>query len=114
VLEQDPLHILANRGLAQNLSATGQSEAALAQWNRTLEIDLDHAHSHLGLALFHFERGRREEGLRHLQRAGGLEFEGPPALASLAVVHAASGNEHEARRLLEKLESESARRCCRP
>ena len=35
-------------------------------------------------------------------------------LASLAIVHAASGDGHEARRLLEKLEAESARRYVSP
>ena len=35
-------------------------------------------------------------------------------LASLAIVHAASGNGREARRLLEKLEAESARRYVSP
>ena len=43
-----------------------------------------------------------------------LEFEGPLPLASLAVVHAASGNGREARRLLEKLKAESARRYVSP
>ena len=64
--------------------------------------------------MFHFERGRREAGSTHLQRARGLEFEDPPRLTSLAVVHAAGGNGQEARRLLEKLRSESARRYVSP
>ena len=70
--------------------------------------------THLEVALFHFERGDRDEGSRHLERARALEFEGPLPLASLAVVHAASGDEREARRLLEKIKAESARRYVSP
>jgi hypothetical protein len=53
-------------------------------------------------------------GSRHLERARVLESEGPLPLATLAVVHAVSGNGREARRLLEKLEAESARRYVSP
>jgi TolB-like protein/DNA-binding winged helix-turn-helix (wHTH) protein/Tfp pilus assembly protein PilF len=113
-IEQDPLNLLVNHGLALTLAAAGQDEAARAQWNRGLEIDLAHPVTHLGLALFHFERGRGEEGSRHLARARGVEFEGPLGLASLAVAQAASGDRHEARRLLDKLQAESARRYVSP
>jgi hypothetical protein len=77
-------------------------------------VDPNLATTHRELALFHFERGAHEAGSRHLERARVLESEDPLPLASLAIVHAASGNGPEARRLLEKLEAESARRYVSP
>ena len=48
------------------------------------------------------------------ERARILQSEGPLPMASLAVLHAVSGDGREARRLLEKLEAESARRYVSP
>lgn len=109
----DPLNVVVNRAVARDLSVAGDEEAALAQWNRALELDPDQPLTHLGLARFHFDRGHRDAGTRHLLRARALEFEGPSGLARLAVVQA-SGNEREARRLLEKLKAESALRYVSP
>ncbi len=113
-LELDPLNVLVNRPVARDLAAAGDEKAALAQWSRTLELEPDQALTHLDVARFHFDRGRRDPGLVHLLRARGLEFEGPWALSSLAVVQAASGDEREARRLLEELDAESARQYVSP
>jgi TolB-like protein/DNA-binding winged helix-turn-helix (wHTH) protein/Flp pilus assembly protein TadD len=112
--ELDPLNIVASHGVARNLGEGGHDEAALAQWNRTLEVDPDLATTHREVALFHFERGAHDMGSRHLERARVLQSEGPLPLASLAVLHAASGNGREARRLLEELKAESARRYVSP
>ena len=109
-LELDPLNIVVNRSVARDLVATGRDEAALAQWNRALELEPDHALSHLEVALFHFDRGRIGEGSRQLERARALELGDPSMLANLAIVYAASGNGHEARRWLGRLKTESARR----
>jgi Tfp pilus assembly protein PilF len=113
-LELDPLNTAVNRARARDLAATGQEEAALAQWNRVVELDPDRAGSHLALALFQLERGRTGAGSTHLERARTLEPDDPSTLASLAIVEAASGNSHQARRLLGRLKAESARRYVSP
>lgn len=113
-LELDPLNVVANYAVASALGDGSHAEAALAQWNRTLELEPLRVVTHRGLALFHFERGAPDAGSRHLERARGLKFEGPLTLASLANVYAVSGNEREARRLLERLEAESTRQYVSP
>jgi hypothetical protein len=47
-------------------------------------------------------------------RASGAELDGPLDLANQAVAYAAGGGSHEARRLLAKLEADSARRYVSP
>ena len=53
----DPLDVTVNRNVARALDATGQDEAALAQWNRTLELDPNHLRSQVPFALFLLEHG---------------------------------------------------------
>jgi Flp pilus assembly protein TadD len=105
---------VVNGAVARDLASTGRDEAALAQWNRALELEPDHAPCHLALALFHFERGRTAAGSRHLERARALVLDDPLTLASLAIVESVGGNGHQARRLLGRLKAESARRYVSP
>ena len=77
-------------------------------------MEPDLATAHLEVALCHFERGAREAGSIHLEHARALDSKGPLRLASLAVVHAAGGDGGEARRLLQKLQAESARQYVSP
>jgi TolB-like protein/DNA-binding winged helix-turn-helix (wHTH) protein len=113
-LELDPLNSVTNYAVALALGYLGHDEAALSQWNRTLEVEPNRATTHREVALFHFERGAHDTGSRHLERARALPSEGPLPLASLANVYAVSGNEREARRLLKKLEADSALRYVSP
>jgi TolB-like protein/Tfp pilus assembly protein PilF len=109
-MELDPLNITVNRALAQWLGATGQDEAALAQWNRALELEPDHAQSELQVALLHFEHGRIAEGTAYLARARSHAGDDPLTVAQLAVACAVSGNADEARHLLGRLQTQSASR----
>jgi tetratricopeptide (TPR) repeat protein len=110
----DPLNTVVNRAIAHDLGTVGRDEEALAQWNRALELEPDHAPAHLELAVFHFERGRAAAGSRHLERADALALHDSSILAKLAIVHALIGNGHEARRRLGQLTAESARRYVSP
>ena len=109
-MEPDPLNITMNRALAQWLGATGQDEAALAQWNRVLELEPDHAQSELQIALVHFEHDRIDAGSMYLDRARSHAGDDPLTVAQLAVACAASGNADEARHLLGRLKTQSASR----
>ena len=109
-MELDPLNVTVNRALAQWLGATGQDEAALAQWNRVLELEPDHAQSELQIALVHFEHDRIDAGSMYLDRARSHAGDDPLTVAQLAVACAASGNADEARHLLGRLKTQSASR----
>jgi serine/threonine-protein kinase len=113
-LELDPLDVTVNRNVARSLDATGQGAAALAQWNRTMELDPNHLRSQVPFALFLLEHGRHDLGWQQLERARALQPDDPAVLASLAIASVESGRPEEARRLLAKLEQESARRYVSP
>ena len=83
-MELDPLNITVNRGLAQWLGATGQDEAALAQWNRALELEPDQCVRAPDRAAPLRARANRE-GSMYLDRARSLAGDDPLTVAQLAV-----------------------------
>src|SRR5262245_39172566 len=110
----DPLDPAVNRVLARDLDATGQVDAALAQWNRTLELGPDQLRSHLPFALFLLEHGHADQGFGHLESARALRPDDPSVIAGLAIASAMRGRTDEAHRLLERLTAESMRRYISP
>jgi hypothetical protein len=106
--------VTVNRNVARSLDATGQDEAALTQWNRTMEFDPNHLRSQVPFALLLLEHGRTDLGWQQLERARALQPDDPAVLASLAIASVESGKADQARRLLAKLEEESARRYVSP
>jgi TolB-like protein/DNA-binding SARP family transcriptional activator/Tfp pilus assembly protein PilF len=105
--ELDPLSLIANGALGWVLYHAGEFERAVEQCTRTLELNpaFELAYLWRGLALI--ELRRLDEGQADLERAAELSGGSAITSAALARVHAARGNQDEARALLGELERRS-------
>jgi tetratricopeptide (TPR) repeat protein len=108
--ELDPLAVDSNTpDLGELYALKGEDEKALAEWNRSLELEPDYQGPHRGLGRYYCQKGMAKEGLGFLKRAVELSPDDPLIRADLAHCHAVSGQAEEARRLLGEIEAESRR-----
>jgi DNA-binding winged helix-turn-helix (wHTH) protein/tetratricopeptide (TPR) repeat protein len=93
----DPLSVMTNWQMANELYYSGQYEAAMAQANHTLEIDPSHAWSFRTLGQCLEAVGKPDEAIAAYLKAGQV------ALGHLGRAYALSGRRAEARQLLDAL-----------
>jgi len=93
----DPLSVMTNWQIANELYYSGQYEAAMAQANHTLEIDPSHAWSFRTMGQSLEATGRMDEAIAAYLKAGQV------ALGHLGRAYALSGRRAEARELLDAL-----------
>ncbi len=93
----DPLSVMTNWQMANELYYSGRYDAAMVQANRTLELDPSHSWSFRTLGQCHEEAGRIDEAIAAYLKAGQV------ALGHLGRAYAIAGRTAEARDLLESL-----------
>jgi tetratricopeptide (TPR) repeat protein len=104
----DPLSVVMNSHLAWLAYLAWRPEEAIAQCQKTINLDPGFYRTYFVLALACAEKGIYPEAIRNLEKArelaGGATF-AALILAGLAHVHALSGKPDEARQHIEELES---------
>jgi tetratricopeptide (TPR) repeat protein len=93
----DPLSVMTNWQMANELFYSGQYDAAMAQANHTLEIDPSHAWSFRTLGQCLEAVGKLDEAIAAYLKAGQV------ALGHLGRAYALAGRRAEARELVETL-----------
>ncbi|CAN5893428.1 adenylate/guanylate cyclase domain-containing protein [soil metagenome] len=104
-LKLDPLSPEYSQWTARFLLYQRRPEAAIEESHRTLELDPLYPRAHLTIGLARLMEGEPEAGLGSLRRSAEVSSS-PSFRAFLAYGLAAAGQEGEARRVLEELESE--------
>ncbi len=99
----DPLSLIASAALGWVRYFAGRHDEALAQFRLTLALDEDFELAYLWSGWSLEELGRYDEAIAMLEEAVARSEGSGISIASLARVHALSGNRAEAERLLEAL-----------
>jgi tetratricopeptide (TPR) repeat protein len=110
VRELDPTAVAVSEfDLGQVRALQGDFDAAVREWEWSLELDPSHYSSLLNLGNYYCSTGELERGLSLLERARAAYPDTPSSVSSIAHCYAASGAEREARSHLRELEAWSER-----
>jgi adenylate cyclase len=105
--ELDPTSILNSANLGLELYLARRFDFAVDQLRKTLEMDDNYFPTHVWLALAYIQKSMYEHAINEAQKAAVLSNNSTDAMAALAISHAASGNNKEARRILQTLQTAS-------
>ncbi len=112
--ELDPLSVIINRDLGLIFYYARQSDRAIEQYRKTLELDPNFALAHQGLGRACLEKGMYQQAIEDMQRAASLAGESVAMSAALAHAYAVAGNRDEAERILGDLLERSRRSYVEP
>ena len=104
--ELDPLSLINNMWLAEIYFRRGDTEGALRETNKVLELDRDYPRPHQLLGLVFLRQGRHEEATAEFQKAVELSGRGSGSLRSLGIAYGISGKRAEAMDIIEELEKQ--------
>jgi DNA-binding winged helix-turn-helix (wHTH) protein/TolB-like protein/Tfp pilus assembly protein PilF len=113
-LELDPLSPMMNLFLGHFLYLAGQYDQAARRLNDALEIDPSHWLAHLFAGKVYVQLKKYDEAIAEFQKARELSAGNSEALSSLGHALAASGQQNEARRVLEQMKDPSKRKTVSP
>jgi TolB-like protein/Tfp pilus assembly protein PilF len=102
--ELDPLSLVIGTTLAAAHLCSGDVDQAEIQLRRVLELDPDYAPAHRYLAQVFIERGRPADAVAEARIAVRNSNDEPRSVAKLGYVCAMSGQEDEARKIVNQLE----------
>lgn len=108
--ELAPVTPIIIAGVAWMYHYARDHEEAAVWARRTLELDSDFAVGHMRLGVAYELMGRYEEAIEALRRAVATSDGNPEWMADLAHAYAVSGQESDAREILERLEALSKTR----
>jgi TolB-like protein/Flp pilus assembly protein TadD len=100
-LELDPLNTLVDRRMAMSLMWTGQYDAALKHFRRTVELIPKGASGYWGLGSLGYARGRYDDAVRAYREALGTDSRHPNVWNELAWLYMDLGMRDEAQTALE-------------
>jgi tetratricopeptide (TPR) repeat protein len=108
----DPLSLIINTDVGWGLYFGRAYDQAVDQLRRTLELDSNFAVAHLMLGLAYAQQNRLAEALNSLDKAISLSDRDPLtlAIAALGYVHAVSGRNSEAWKIIDRLKGLSQSR----
>jgi tetratricopeptide (TPR) repeat protein len=96
----DPLSLIINTDVGQLLHFARRDKEATEQLSKTIEMDPNFVMAHYRLAEVYVQTGKYAEAIAEFQKAGHNQGNELAHLATVAHVHALSGNQSEARRVL--------------
>jgi tetratricopeptide (TPR) repeat protein len=106
----EPVSLIINANLGWVLYHARRFDEALAQLQKTLEMDRQFVATYHRLGLVLEATGRYPEAIAAFDTAHRLSNGGPMAAAAIGYVHAVSGNTEAAERVLENLLTSSSER----
>jgi len=101
VLDRDNLD--ATRGLAENLLADGQLDAALEQYKVIVDSNPEDAQSYLQIAEIYRRQGKYDPALENLKKADTLAPDSAGVPYNMAIIYEAQGRYDDAVKLLQDL-----------
>ncbi len=111
--ELDPLSLVVNDHLAYALSLAGHRAQAMAQAQRTIELDPEYPLAYWRLGSFHFQAGRYADAVDAYRRTLELTA-GQVGAGYLGLALSAAGRPDEAREVLASLDREAVSRFVSP
>lgn len=106
----DPLSLIISADVADALVIAHRYDESIRQSRRTIQMDPSFAMAHYQLAQAFVQMRKYDQAAKELQEAIELSRGNPICTSLLAYVYAVSGNEREARKILNDLENGSNRR----
>jgi len=106
----DPLSLSVNNDVGMILYWARQYDEAIAQYQKTLEMDRNFIVAHWGLGRTFTQKGMYEEAMIELQKAIILSDSNSVYVASLAYMYAMAGNKNAAQKILKELKNASKQR----
>ena len=103
----DPVSRIIGNEIAHTLSAMGRIDDAIVLVRTVLDLDASFGPAHRILGLLYVKQGKREEGIRELQRSLEVSQRRAVDVAQLARVYAIGGQLDSARALVAELRSRS-------
>jgi tetratricopeptide (TPR) repeat protein len=103
-LELDPLSLIINVNLGDQLYLRREYDKAIKQYLKTLELDQNFAEARLRLAGCHRQMGMLEEAIAEFQRARTLFGNSPYGLGEIGNAYALADKKYEAKDILKNLE----------
>ena len=107
-LQMEPDNLDAQRGLAQNLYADGQLDAALKQYQDIAAADPQDAQSYLRIAEIYRRKGKLDDALATLKKAQALVHDSIEVTYNEALIYDSQGHTEDAIQTLKKLIADSA------
>ena len=101
-LELDPVSLIINKNVADPYYFMRQYDKAIAQYQKTLELDSNFSLARLWLGLSYEQKGMYEKAVAQFQKAR-LSDDNPAILAALGHAYAVSGNRDEAEKIINEL-----------
>ncbi len=98
----DPLSLIINRNLGQDLAFVRQYDAAIDQLRKTIEMDPSFVPAHWALADTYAAKKMYPEAIAEAERAVSL-FEGPFELSILGYSYGIAGRKQDAQKILDRL-----------
>jgi len=92
-----------NNGLGFYYQLARQSDEAIAQLNKTIELDPDFTLPHWNLGHIYLEMGMFQEAIKYAEKAVVLSGKHPGTKASLGFIYAKADMKREALKILEEL-----------
>lgn len=99
----DPLSPENNRFVMVSLLRAGQSDQAMEQARKMLELHPDSFHTHLGLGMAYVQERKYAEAIVELQKASDISGGTASARSLLANAYVGLGNKREAEKILNEL-----------
>jgi Flp pilus assembly protein TadD len=94
--QASPFSPRAHCGLGTVLLQSGQPEAAIAQFQKALELDPQYGLAHMNLGVALFEKGQFDEAMVHFQKAVELFPSSASAREDLGIAYLQKGRAEEA------------------
>jgi serine/threonine-protein kinase len=110
----DPLSLIINTDRGVVFYRARQYDRAIAQFQRTLEIEPTFVTARWGLGRAYVQAGQFAQGIRELQQAVDASGRSPVYLAALGHAYAASGDHGRARAIRQQLVAQSKARFVLP
>ena len=105
--QSDPLSLSINTTLAARYRDLRQYDQAIEVLQRTLELEPNFAHGHELLASVYEQQGNLRAAISEWQKAIELAKDNPTPVAHLGRAYALSGDQDEARKIVERLKRTS-------
>ena len=108
-LELDPLSISMNMEMGWSLYISRDYDRAIAQCQKTIEMDPNFSPSYFCTAQAYEQKGMYREAIASMARARTLIGDDPSLLAELGYAYALSGQKGEARKLADTLKQKASK-----